>query len=97
MDRTTNTAAVDQSAALLPPHWQTRSWCINSTQLEHFATLYGETRSGRAGLTQFSTADLGSAERSLLDRALDIVMISSALDCASWAPSAPLYASAAFG
>lgn len=31
---------------------------------------YGETRLGRAGFTLFGNADLGSAQRSLLDRAL---------------------------
>jgi putative acyl-CoA dehydrogenase len=35
-----------------------------------FATLYGDTRLGRARFAQFGTADLGGAEEALMDRAL---------------------------
>ncbi|MDP2331342.1 MAG: acyl-CoA dehydrogenase family protein, partial [Reyranella sp.] len=35
-----------------------------------FATLYGETRLGAGHFAQFGTADLGTAETSLMDRAL---------------------------
>ncbi|MDP2375099.1 acyl-CoA dehydrogenase family protein [Reyranella sp.] len=35
-----------------------------------FATLYGETRLGTGHFAQFGTADLGTAETSLMDRAL---------------------------
>ncbi|MDI1283889.1 MAG: acyl-CoA dehydrogenase family protein [Reyranella sp.] len=37
-----------------------------------FATLYGETRLGAGHFAQFGTADLGTAETSLMDRALAI-------------------------
>jgi len=35
-----------------------------------FATLYGDTRLGGTKFAQFGTADLGSAETALMDRAL---------------------------
>ncbi|MGH8431031.1 MAG: hypothetical protein ACREUF_11580 [Solimonas sp.] len=37
-----------------------------------FATLYGDTRLKGAKFAQFGTADLGSAEEALMDRALAV-------------------------